>query len=128
MVGLVSGKNGPNVPVAREEYTPQSLIGPTGPEGPQGVQGPVGPVGPKGDTGSQGPQGAAGAAGGVPYKHTQTTPASTWTVIHNLGRKSPVTVFITPNLTEPVFTDITYPDLNTVVIAWPSPQSGEAYI
>ena len=37
-----------------------------------------------------GPPGPGGGGGGGPagYLHTQTTPASVWTVTHNLGRRA----------------------------------------
>lgn len=40
-----------------------------------------------------GPQGPPGPPGGGSYQHTQSTPASTWVVNHNLGFRPDVSVF-----------------------------------
>lgn len=77
-----------------------------------------GPAGPKGD------QGAPGSS----FSYRQDTPAATWTVQHNLGRKPAVVLFLDEDPNTPVYTDITYPDLNTVVVEWPSPETGWAEI
>jgi len=74
-----------------------------------------------------GPQGPAGPAG-ASFVHTQTTPAATWTIVHNLNTVLSVVLLIDSIPGEPVFTDITYPDLNTVVVTWPSPETGKAYL
>ena len=54
----------------------------------EGVQGPVGPPGPIGPVGPQGPSGPAG----VSYSFTQSTPATQWTINHNLGFYPSITV------------------------------------
>jgi hypothetical protein len=60
--------------------------------------------------------------------YTQASPAATWTWVHNLNCRPLIALFLDEDLTEPVYTDISYPDLNTAVIEWPSPVSGKAYI
>lgn len=71
-----------------------------------------------------GPPGPRGAAGGSIFTYTQSTPAATWTVSHNLGRfPASVTVWIGD---EEVSTDIDTPDTSTAVITFSSPQSGRA--
>lgn len=72
-----------------------------------------------------GPPGAPpGAAGGSIFTYTQSTPAATWTISHNLGRfPASVTVWIGD---EEVSTDIDTPDTSTAVITFSSPQSGRA--
>lgn len=87
--------------------------------GPQGPQGPQGTVGPAGPTGPQGPPGASGGG----YVHNQTEPAATWTVTHNLSKYPAVVILVSD---APVFTDVTYPDLNTVSIQFPEPTVGIA--
>lgn len=72
-----------------------------------------------------GPRGAAGAAGGS-YSYTQPTPAATWTITHNLGRYPVFNLFTAADPTEPVYTDITYPDNNTAVVEWPTAVAGRA--
>lgn len=65
------------------------------------------------------------AGDGVAYVHLQTTPASTWTIPHGLGRQ-PHTVSVFQN-GEQVFTDTEVDPIN-VVLTFPSPESGEAHI
>lgn len=72
----------------------------------------------------------AGGGGGEPsegYVHHQEAPASTWTVVHNLNTKPDLVLVVEPDLTERVYTAVTYPDMNTAVVEWPSPESGWAY-
>ncbi|VXC09178.1 hypothetical protein [Aeromicrobium sp. 9AM] len=69
-----------------------------------------------------GPPGAAGGA----FRFTQTVPASTWTIAHNLGRYPVFNLFPADSPNTPVFTDVTYPDDNTAVVEWPTAVSGRA--
>src|SRR5262245_52472938 len=57
--------------------------------GPQGPPGPTGPIGPAGPMGPPGPPGTD--IGGV-FMHSQGTPSTVWTVVHNLGFHPNVTV------------------------------------
>lgn len=85
----------------------------------------VGPVGPTGPAGPAGPPGSGGA--GASYIHTQVSPAASWTVQHNLGAiRHPV--IILAGETEPILTDTVYPDLNTIVLIFPAPAAGMAYV
>lgn len=70
--------------------------------------------------------GGGGGAGHIQF--SQLAPAATWTWVHNLNSRPAVMLFLDSDLTEPVITDVSYPDLNTVVIEWPSPETGKAYI
>ena len=64
---------------------------------------------------------------GVPqYIHTQTAPATTWTIQHNLGRYPSVTVVDSGN--SEVIPNITYVDQNTVTATFGSATSGKAYV
>lgn len=54
-------------------------------------------------------------------------PSSTWTLTHNLNSRPDVLLFIDSDPGEAVITDVTYPDLNTLVVSWPSPESGWIY-
>lgn len=76
-------------------------------------------------TNLRGPQGPPGAS--VPPLH-QTAPAATWTITHNLGFKPGVQLFTDDDGDQQVYTDVSYPDDNTVVIEWPSPTTGWAYV
>lgn len=78
-------------------------------------RGPAGPVGPAGASGSH-------------LEYIQSAAAATWTWVHNLGTRPAVTLFLSGAPSELVYTDVSYPDLNTVVIEWPSAESGKAYI
>lgn len=64
--------------------------------------------------------------GGGAYIHSQPTPAATWTIVHNLGYKPDLRLFLTADPTVRVYTDVTYPDTNTAVVTWPSAESGWA--
>lgn len=76
---------------------------------------PVGSV-----RGPAGPPGTGGA-----YVHTQASPASTWTVVHALGRTPHSVVVYVGG--QQVITDYTA-DATYVVLEFPSPEAGEAHI
>ena len=71
--------------------------------------------------GERGPQGPSGASG---FIHTQSTPAATWTITHNLGRV-PLSCEVSIS-DEVVYTDVSYPDSTTAVLTFASPQTGTA--
>lgn len=71
-----------------------------------------------------GPQGpSAGAAGS--YHHVQTIPNATWTIIHNLGFNPQVSVVIGGAEVE---VDVTWPQLDRVVVYLDVPRMGDAYL
>lgn len=74
-----------------------------------------------------GPQGPAGF-GGTPftYQHTQASPASSWPIQHNLGKKY-VTIAVAV-ADELVITDVTFIDANNLEVVHASPYSGVATI
>lgn len=67
-----------------------------------------------------------GPAGGASMKWRQDVPAATWTIVHNFDSRPAVVLVLDDDPTEPVHTDVSYPDGNTVVIEWPSPVTGWA--
>lgn len=73
---------------------------------------------------SAGPAGERGPAGG--FTHTQTTPAATWIIDHQLGRY-PASVLVVVD-GEQVDTDVAFPDIGTISIVFATPQSGRAEI
>jgi hypothetical protein len=78
--------------------------------GPQGATGPQGPIGPPG------PQGPAGVS---PYVFTQESPATTWTINHNLGYKPSVEVLDSGS--QEIDCEVAHPSTNqTVVILNPA--------
>lgn len=79
--------------------------------------------GPQGPTG---PQGLPGAAGGTVYVHNQTTPAATWIIDHNVGRKVSVTLY--DDSGNVVITDIQHGTVNQATVTWSSPTTGSALI
>lgn len=83
-----------------------------------GIPGPPGPQGPAGPTGPAAPV----------YVFRQATPAATWTIVHMLGRKPPVVVVLDTAPTVAVFTDVVYPDLDTIVLEFPTAESGYAHL
>lgn len=73
-----------------------------------------------------GPQGPSGAAASVFYTHIQPTPASVWTINHNLGGNPTAVVLDSANTQcEGTFS---YPSLNQMVITFSSAFTGTAYI
>ena len=69
--------------------------------------------------------GAQGPAGdGVSYVHTQSSPASTWTINHNLGLKPSTTVFDTGG--NEVEADVQNVSLNQTVINFITAVAGSA--
>jgi hypothetical protein len=101
----------PDIVVTLEPALPETQV----------VLAEVGLVGPRG------PAGPPGLAGGG-YLHEQAAPAATCTVEHGLGTKPSIVVVLASAPTEPVYTDVEYPDDFTAVIAFPSAESGWAYI
>ena len=73
-----------------------------------------------------GPRGPIGPPGGTGFSYVQTTPAASWPVVHNLGRH-PYAVTLTVG-TSQFFTDVDFPDLNTVVLTFAAPTAGRVDI
>ena len=73
--------------------------------------------------GARGPVGPAGTDG---YPHIQSTPAATWLVIHNLGRRTIPAVTLDDFPGELVYTDVCFIDDNTTTLTWPFPVAGRA--
>lgn len=91
-----------------------------------GPQGPVGPAGATGATGPQGIQGIPGVDGGSAFyfAYIQSSPASSWNVVHNLGRYPNVSfIDVSGNV---CLSDIEHVDINTVHLTFPSPVTGTA--
>jgi hypothetical protein len=81
--------------------------------GAQGVQGPTGP---------QGPAGASHAT----YVHTQNTPASSWSITHNLACYPSVAVVDSAgNL---VFGEVNYISNNSLTVSFSGSFSGQAFL
>jgi hypothetical protein len=92
----------------------------------QGQRGAVGPEGPQGETGDTGP---VGPPGGTAYVHTQTVPASTWIIDHNLGRR--VHVSLSDAVAAPfrlVYSDVDHGSLNQTTVTFPTPTAGSAVL
>ena len=73
-----------------------------------------------------GPRGLTGPPGGTGFTYMQSTPAASWPVVHNLGRH-PYAVTLTVG-TSQVYTDVDFPDLNTVVLTFATPTAGRVDI
>lgn len=101
-----------------------SAPGPQGATGPQGIQGPTGATGSTGPTGPTGPQGEPGAD--LTYTFTQSTPAATWTINHNLGEY--LNVSVVDSAGTQVYGQIDYQDANTIVVTFVAAFSGKAYL
>ena len=59
------------------------------------------------------------------YVHTQSTPAASWTVSHNLGKRPAVVVV--DSAEDVVYGDIQYIDDNTITLTFSGAFSGKAY-
>jgi hypothetical protein len=86
------------------------------------AKGPAGPVGPAGPAGPEGPSGPPGGS----YVFDQGSPATVWTIGHNLGKFPSVTVLDTAGDT--VEGVIAYPDTNTVLLTFSNPFAGVAFL
>lgn len=62
---------------------------------------------------------------GTSYVHEQTAPSASWLVQHNLQRYPAVVLLVSG---EYVTTDITYLDENALVLTFPQPVAGFAYL
>ena len=76
--------------------------------------------------GPQGPIGPAGPSTAVFYTHTQGSPASVWTVNHNLGGYPAVVVFDSAN--NQCEGSISYTNTTTLTLTFTAAFSGVAYI
>lgn len=64
-------------------------------------------------------------SGDARYRHVQSTPSALWTIVHNLGKQPSLSVVDTSG--QVVIGDVTYTNLNTIVVQFSAPFSGEAY-
>lgn len=71
---------------------------------------------------------AEGGGAIPPIKYHQVVPAATWTISHDRNTKPDVLLLTDSDGDDRVYTDVSYPDDATIVIEWPSPTSGWAYI
>jgi len=78
------------------------------------------------NVGPAGPTGPAGVGGGN-YTHIQSTPSTTWTVVHNLGY-NPGGVSVVDSAGTKVYGDITHSTVNQLVINFSAGFSGKAYL
>jgi hypothetical protein len=62
------------------------------------------------------------------YVHTQSSPAASWLVEHNRGTRPTVKLFTDDDGDESVYTDVHYIDDNSLIVEWPAPTSGLAYV
>lgn len=61
------------------------------------------------------------------YTHYQLTPSTTWTVVHNMGRR-PTSVTVYDSSGSEVIGNMNYIDANTVQLSFSAAFSGSAYI
>jgi hypothetical protein len=84
------------------------------------------PAAPSGPTPAPPTQGTTALNASQDVVFTQQTPASIWTIEHNLGRYP--TVLVIDSGGSQVIGDYSYPDLNTVVLTFSAPFAGQAYL
>lgn len=71
---------------------------------------------------------AVADSGAARYVHTQTAPASTWTVEHGMTYPVQPLILLDSENGSPVQTDTKhYPETGTTVLTFPAPASGRAY-
>jgi hypothetical protein len=75
-------------------------------------------------TNIKGKDGLPGTPGGSQYVHSQTTPAATWNVNHNLGYFPHITIIMDDGTM--VVADIDQLDANSAIITFPTPYTGKA--
>lgn len=76
--------------------------------------------------GVQGRPGADGGSSGTYYVHTQSTPAATWIIAHNIGRPVQVTLFDAGGSI--FYGDVTESGANTATATFSTPVAGSAYL
>lgn len=79
-----------------------------------------------GPQGLQGIQGTQGIKQTVAYVHTQSSAATTWNIVHNLGFHPNVTVLDSAGTT--VEGDLEYVSLNEINVRFAQGFSGKAYL
>jgi len=82
-------------------------------------------TGPQGPAGPAGAPGAAGASGGF-FTFTQASPASTWTITHNLGYRPNISVVDSAG--SQVEGETVWTDNNNLIITFSGAFSGVAYL
>lgn len=75
--------------------------------------------------GIPGPPGPPGGSTGATYTHTQSSPATVWTIAHNLGRYPSLTVV--DNLGGQLYPDVRYLDADIAQITHSVPLTGRAF-
>lgn len=71
-------------------------------------------VGPQGPPGATGPTGPAGPPGASAFVFTQSTPATTWTINHNLGYLPSVELMDSGS--QEIEGEITHPSINQTIV------------
>jgi len=100
--------------------------GTSGISGANGIDGTSGTSGASGTAGTSGISGTSGLSKGGGYIYTQTTPATTWNITHNLDtRPLNVDVYDT-NYNLMITEDVSYPTVDTAVIGFDTAQAGYA--
>jgi hypothetical protein len=88
----------------------------------------LGPQGVKGDQGDPGPRGVPGPAGsGAAYTHYQNVAADVWMIPHYLGF-NPAGVSVIDSAGTNIEGEVSYPDLDTVVLTFSAAFGGIAYL
>jgi len=74
----------------------------------------------------KGSLGGSGGGGPAGFRYEQNTPAASWIMQHNLGRRVEPTIFVDGELGRPSWTDLEFPDANTTVAIFEKPVTGFA--
>lgn len=84
-----------------------------------GVRGPAGPEGP------EGPKGDPGSVQGS-YNFVQASPASTWTINHNLGYRPSCTLYTVGSVE--MFGQVVHTTINQCVVSFTTAIAGTAHL
>lgn len=122
---IIEVDTGETVVVADETIEVLS-VGILGPPGEPGTPGTPGAIGGQGPQGGVGPRGPTGPPGGQFIQFDQLSPASVWSINHNLNSFPIVNVLDSAGT--PEVGDIFYNDPNTLTLTFTAPFAGTAYL
>ena len=87
-----------------------------------------GAKGDKGDTGNTGATGATGppGTGAATFTWNQMVASTVWTITHGLGNQP--SIYTKDSADAEIVGDVSYPDTNTAVVTFSTPEAGVAYL
>lgn len=71
---------------------------------------------------------SGGGGGSDTYVHYQPSPSAEWLIQHNIGAIREPVILLASDPTHPVYTDVTYVNSDRMLLIFPEPVSGWAYV